>query len=167
MTKRIGLLTGGGDCPGLNPALRGCVMRGLDHGFEFTGFLEGWRGLVEGNTQPVALADVKEIVGKGGTLLGSSRTNPFKEEGAVEKCLASLKKFKIDALVACGGEDTLGVAAKFYKEHKVNVVGVPKTMDLGRTLYRDRFRRGLAAPPGAQSRRQRDVRPPQKSARPR
>jgi phosphofructokinase-like protein len=129
MAKKVGLLTGGGDCPGLNPALRGVVMRGLDHGFEFTGFLEGWRGLVEGNTQPVTLADVKEIVGKGGTFLGSSRTNPFKKDGAVEKCLANFKKFNLDALVACGGEDTLGVAAKLYKEHKVNVVGVPKTMD--------------------------------------
>lgn len=129
MAKKIGLLTGGGDCPGLNPALRGVVMRGLDHGFEFTGFLEGWRGLVEGNAQPVTLADVKEIVGKGGTFLGSSRTNPFKKEGAVQKCLDTFKKFKLDALVACGGEDTLGVAARLYKEHQVNVVGVPKTMD--------------------------------------
>src|SRR3989344_3615722 len=129
MGKKSGLRTGGGDCPGLNPALRGCVMRGLDHGFEFTGFLEGWRGLVEGHAQPVTLADVKEIVGKGGTFLGSSRTNPFKMEGAVQKCLANLKKFKMDALVACGGEDTLGVAARFYKDHAVNVVGVPKTMD--------------------------------------
>src|SRR3954464_14903865 len=129
MGKRVGLLTGGGDCPGLNPALRGAVMRGLDYGFEFTGFLEGWRGLVEGNAQPVTLQDVKEIVGKGGTFLGSSRTNPFKKEGAVEKCLATLKKFQLDALVACGGEDTLGVAAKLFNEHKVNVVGVPKTMD--------------------------------------
>jgi ATP-dependent phosphofructokinase / diphosphate-dependent phosphofructokinase len=129
MAKKIGLLTGGGDCPGLNPALRGAVMCGLDYGFEFVGFLEGWRGLVEGNTQPVTLADVKEIVGKGGTFLGSSRTNPFKKEGAVEKCLANFKKFDLHALVACGGEDTLGVAARLYKEHKVNVVGVPKTMD--------------------------------------
>jgi phosphofructokinase-like protein len=129
MGKRIGLLTGGGDCPGLNPALRGCVMRGLDHGFEFVGFLEGWRGLVEGKTQPVTLADVKEIVGKGGTFLGTSRTNPFKIEGAVPKCLETFKKLKLDALVAMGGEDTLGVANKFFKEHKLPVVGVPKTMD--------------------------------------
>jgi len=84
---------------------------------------------VEGNSQPVALQDVKELVGKGGTFLGSSRTNPFKKEGAVEKCLANLKKLKLDALVACGGEDTLGVAAKLFKLHQVNVVGVPKTMD--------------------------------------
>jgi phosphofructokinase-like protein len=137
MSKRIGLLTGGGDCPGLNPALRGCVMRGLDHGFEFVGFLEGWRGMVEGNTQPVTLADVKEIVGKGGTFLGTSRTNPFKKEGAVPKCLDNFKKLKLDALVAMGGEDTLGVANKFFIEHKLPVVGVPKTMDndLSATYY--------------------------------
>src|SRR4029077_13296711 len=118
MGKKVGLLTGGGDCPGLNPALRGCVMRGLDHGFEFTGFLEGWRGLVEGKTQPVTLTEVKEIVGKGGTILGTSRTNPFKKEGAVPKCLDTFKSLKLDALVALGGEDTLGVAARFFKEHK-------------------------------------------------
>ena len=129
MSKRIGLLTGGGDCPGLNPAIRGCVMRGLDYGFECIGILEGWRGLVEGATQPITLQDVKEIVGKGGTLLGTSRTNPFKKEGAVAKCLDNVKKLQLDALVAMGGEDTLGVAAKFFKEHQLPVVGVPKTMD--------------------------------------
>src|SRR5512135_941036 len=129
MTKRVGILTGGGDCPGLNPAIRGCVMAGLDQGFEFLVLQEGWRGLVEGNAKPLGLADVKEIVGKGGTILGTSRTNPFKMDGAVEKCLASFKKLKLDALVALGGEDTLGVASRFYKEHKLPVVGVPKTMD--------------------------------------
>ena len=129
MGKKIGVLTGGGDCPGLNPAIRGCVMRGLDRGFEFIGLMEGWRGLVEGKTMPVTLADVKEIAGKGGTILGTSRTNPFKMEGAADKCLATFKKLKLDAVVAMGGEDTLGVANKFYKEHKLPVVGVPKTMD--------------------------------------
>jgi ATP-dependent phosphofructokinase / diphosphate-dependent phosphofructokinase len=129
MSKRIAILTGGGDCPGLNPAIRGCVMAGIDKGFEFVGLQEGWRGFVEGKTQPLGLAEVKEIVGKGGTILGTSRTNPFKKEGAVEKCLATFKKLKLDALVALGGEDTLGVAARFYKEHKLPVVGVPKTMD--------------------------------------
>jgi 6-phosphofructokinase len=104
-------------------------MAGLDYGFEFVGLSEGWRGFVEGNTQPLGLSEVKEIVGKGGTILGTSRTNPFKMEGAVEKCLAIYKKLKLDALVALGGEDTLGVAARFYKEHKLPVVGVPKTMD--------------------------------------
>ncbi len=129
MSKRIAILTGGGDCPGLNPAIRGCVMAGIDKGFEFIGLQEGWRGFVEGKTQTLGLAEVKEIVGKGGTILGTSRTNPFKKEGAVEKCLATFKKLKLDALVALGGEDTLGVAARFYKEHKLPVVGVPKTMD--------------------------------------
>jgi len=129
MSKRVAILTGGGDCPGLNPAIRGCVMAGLDKGFEFVGLLEGWRGFVEGKTMPLGLAEVKEIVGKGGTILGTSRTNPFKMEGAVEKCLATFKNLKLDALVALGGEDTLGVAARFYKEHKLPVVGVPKTMD--------------------------------------
>lgn len=129
MSKKIAILTGGGDCPGLNPAIRGCVMAGLDKGFEFVGLQEGWRGFVEGKTQPLGLTEVKEIVGKGGTILGTSRTNPFKKEGAVEKCLATFKKLNLDALVALGGEDTLGVAARFYKEHTLPVVGVPKTMD--------------------------------------
>src|SRR5882762_9649490 len=127
MGKRVAILTGGGDCPGLNPAIRGCVMAGLDKEFEFIGLSEGWRGFVEGKTQPLGLAEVKEIVGKGGTILGTSRTNPFKMEGAVEKCLATFKKLKLGALVALGGEDTLGVAARFHKEHQRPVVGVPKT----------------------------------------
>ena len=129
MGKTIGILTGGGDCPGLNPAIRGAVMRGLDHGFTFTAFTEGWRGLVEGKTRPLGLEDVQDIAKLGGTILKSSRTNPFKKEGAVQKCLDNLKKFKIDALIALGGEDTLGVATRLYEEHKVNTVGVPKTMD--------------------------------------
>ena len=129
MPKRIGILTGGGDCPGLNPAIRGCVVRALDHGYETLGLLEGWKGLVEGNSVPLKLSDVEEIVVKGGTILGTSRTNPFKKEGAVQKCLDNFKKLNLDALVALGGEDTLGVATKLYKEHKVPVVGVPKTMD--------------------------------------
>lgn len=129
MSKTIGILTGGGDCPGLNPAIRGAVMRGLDHGYKFVGFLEGWRGLVEGKTRELHLEDVEDIAKLGGTILKTSRTNPFKREGAVEKVLANLKKFKIDALIAIGGEDTLGVATKLHAEYKVNVVGVPKTMD--------------------------------------
>jgi len=129
LSKKIGILTGGGDCPGLNPAIRGAVLRGADFGFEFLGFQEGWRGLVEGNAVPLKTSDVFEIVGKGGTILGTSRTNPFKKDGAVQKCLDNFKKLNLDALIACGGEDTLGVASKLFKEHKVNVVGVPKTMD--------------------------------------
>ncbi len=129
MSKKIAILTGGGDCPGLNPAIRGCVMAGLDKGFEFIGLQEGWRGFIEGKTQPLSLVDVKEIVGKGGTILGTSRTNPFKMEGAVPKCLETFKRLSLHALVALGGEDTLGVAARFHKDHKLPVVGVPKTMD--------------------------------------
>ncbi|MBN1622171.1 MAG: ATP-dependent 6-phosphofructokinase [Endomicrobiales bacterium] len=129
MAKRVGILTGGGDCPGLNPAIRGCVMKGQEFGFEFVGLVEGWKGLVEGITMPLSVDDVKEIISKGGTILGTSRTNPYKKEGGVQKCLDNIKKLKLDALVALGGEDTLGVATKLYKEHKVNVVGVPKTMD--------------------------------------
>ena len=129
MSKTIGILTGGGDCPGLNPAIRGAVMRGLDHGYNFVGLLEGWKGLVEGNSRPLRLEDVQDIAKLGGTILKTSRTNPFKREGAVQKCLDNFKKLKLDALIAMGGEDTLGVATRLHAEHKVNVVGVPKTMD--------------------------------------
>jgi 6-phosphofructokinase 1 len=129
MSKTIGILTGGGDCPGLNPAIRGAVIRGMEHGYNFVGFLEGWKGAIEGNTMPLKLSDVKEIVGKGGTILGTSRTNPFKKEGGAQKVLENLKKLNLDALIACGGEDTLGVASRLYKEFKAPVVGVPKTMD--------------------------------------
>lgn len=129
MEKTIGILTGGGDCPGLNPAIRGCVMRAHDHGYDCVGILEGWKGLVLGETIPLEIYDVTDIVGKGGTILGTSRTNPFKKEGSVEKCLENFDKLGLDALVAMGGEDTLGVANKFFKENQLPVVGVPKTMD--------------------------------------
>jgi ATP-dependent phosphofructokinase / diphosphate-dependent phosphofructokinase len=127
---RIGLLTGGGDCPGLNPALRGFVMRALDYQYECVGFLNGWKGLVDGASRPLGLADVEDIVIQGGTMLGSSRTNPFKagREDDLEKVLANIKKFELDAVVAFGGEDTLGVAHKLFKIG-VPTVGVPKTMD--------------------------------------
>ncbi|HEY2666637.1 MAG TPA: ATP-dependent 6-phosphofructokinase [Actinomycetota bacterium] len=126
---KVGVLTGGGDCPGLNPAIRGLVYRGLDHGFDFVGLEEGWRGLVEGKTLPLGLNEVQHIVNQGGTILGTSRTNPFKKEGYVDRCLATWKDLGLDALVAMGGEDTLGVATRFYTEHGLHVVGVPKTMD--------------------------------------
>ncbi len=128
---RVGILTGGGDCPGLNPAIRGAVMRGLDHGFEFVGFELGWKGLVEGLTTELPLERVESIIRDGGTMLGSSRTNPFRKgaEADLEKCLANYKRLQLDAFIAVGGEDTLGVANKFYKLHGLNMVGVPKTMD--------------------------------------
>jgi phosphofructokinase-like protein len=129
MAKRIGILTGGGDCPGLNPAIRGVVLRAAEAGIECVGLKGGWRGMVEAESRPLSPADVNEIIAKGGTMLGTSRTNPWKTEGAVEKVLGTFKKLQLDALVAMGGEDTLGVAAKLYETHKCNVVGVPKTMD--------------------------------------
>jgi phosphofructokinase-like protein len=128
---RVGILTGGGDCPGLNPAIRGAVMRGLDHGFDFVGLELGWKGLVEGLTTEISLARVEEIIRVGGTILGSSRTNPFRKGGEedLEKCLKTWDDLGLDALIALGGEDTLGVANKLFKHHGLHTVGVPKTMD--------------------------------------
>src|SRR6266545_4826624 len=101
---RVGILTGGVDCPGLNPAIRGAVMRGLDHGFEFVGLELGWKGLVEGLTTEVTLARVEEIIRIGGTILGSSRTNPFRQgaEDQREKCLKTWSELQLDALIALG-----------------------------------------------------------------
>ena len=128
---KIGMLTGGGDCPGLNPAIRGAVLRLLDYGDEVIGFTQGWKGLVEGNTEPLTLERVEGIINQGGTILRSSRTNPFApgKEAQLEAVLANIKKFELDALVALGGEDTLGVASKLYTQYGVKTVGVPKTMD--------------------------------------
>ncbi|MDP3542055.1 MAG: ATP-dependent 6-phosphofructokinase [Elusimicrobiota bacterium] len=129
MAKRIAILTGGGDCPGLNPAIRGVVLKAAKLGYECVGIQEGWKGMINGTAKPIGPDDVREMVGRGGTMLGTSRTNPYKKEGGVEGVLNTFKKLDLHALVAMGGEDTLGVANKLYKEHKVNVVGVPKTMD--------------------------------------
>jgi 6-phosphofructokinase 1 len=126
--KRIGVLTGGGDCPGLNPAIRGIVMRAQDFDYEVVGIRNGWKGLLENQTQPLTLEDVEEIISKGGTILGTSRTNPFKKENGKERVLENMKKLGLDALIAIGGEDTLGVASKFAEEG-MRVVGIPKTMD--------------------------------------
>ncbi|MEY4915775.1 MAG: hypothetical protein RJA02_2044, partial [Armatimonadota bacterium] len=97
---KVGILTGGGDCPGLNPAIRGVVYRGIDLGFEFVGIQEGWRGLVKANYEPLGLADVEEIIYQGGTMLGSSRTNPFKNPDDLNAVLANIKSAKFDAIVA-------------------------------------------------------------------
>lgn len=129
MAKKIGILTGGGDCPGLNPAIKGCVWAAEKSGYECVGLTDGWKGLVEGLTTPLDRNITEYLIGKGGTRLGTSRTNPFKSEDGAKKCLETFKKLDLHALVAMGGEDTLGVATRFYKEHKLNVVGVPKTMD--------------------------------------
>ncbi len=127
--KKLAILTGGGDCPGLNPAIRGVVLKATDLGYECLGVQEGWKGMISGDAKPLRREDVEEIVGRGGTILGTSRTNPYKKEGGVEGVVGTFKKLGLHALVAMGGEDTLGVAAKLYKEKKLNVVGVPKTMD--------------------------------------
>ncbi len=129
MIKRIGILTGGGDCSGLNPTIRGAVYRAQDYNYEVYGIQEGWKGLVKGNISPLSLSEVKEIVDRGGTALGTSRLNPYKIDNGVKQVLDSIKKFKLDAIIAIGGEDTLGVANKLFKEENIKLVGAPKTMD--------------------------------------
>ncbi len=134
---RIGVLTGGGDCPGLNAVIRAVVRKGVSaYGYEFIGFRDGWRGPLEGQTRTLDISDVRGILPRGGTILGSSRTNPFKIDGGVEKIKANLAEQSIDALIAIGGDDTLGVAAKLH-DLDVHVIGVPKTIDndLGATDY--------------------------------
>src|SRR4051812_4784868 len=126
---RIGVLTGGGDCPGLNAVIRGVVRKGVAaYGHDFVGFRDGWRGPLEGMTRPLGIAEVRGILPRGGTILGSSRTNPFKIEAGVERIKGNLAEQGIDALIAIGGEDTLGVASRLT-DLGVNVVGVPKTID--------------------------------------
>ena len=126
---RIGMLTGGGDCPGLNAVIRAVVRKGeTNYGDQFIGFMDGWRGLIDNATMPLDWETCRNILDKGGTILGTSRTNPYKVEGGVDKVLATLKDQQIDALVAIGGDDTLGVANKLLAEG-VSAVGVPKTID--------------------------------------
>lgn len=129
MSKRVALLTGGGDCPGLNAVIRAVTRRSLDRGYEAVGVREGWRGLVEGKFQPLDVRAISGILPRGGTILGTTRTNPYKVDGGVERVLETFAAQKLDALVAIGGEDTLGVAARLYEEHAFPVVGVPKTID--------------------------------------
>jgi phosphofructokinase-like protein len=126
---RVGVLTGGGDCPGLNAVIRAVVRQGVKgHGFEFVGFRDGWRGPLEGLTMELGIAQCRGILPRGGTILGSSRTNPFKIEDGVQRIKDNLAAAGVDALVAIGGEDTLGVATKLF-DLGVNVIGVPKTID--------------------------------------
>jgi ATP-dependent phosphofructokinase / diphosphate-dependent phosphofructokinase len=126
---RIGVLTGGGDCPGLNAVIRAVVRKGeVTYHDEFVGFLDGWRGVIEDRTTPLDVERCRGILPRGGTILGTSRTNPYKVDGGVAKALDTLRSERIDALVAIGGEDTLGVANKLCAEG-VSVVGVPKTID--------------------------------------
>jgi len=126
---RIGMLTGGGDCPGLNAVIRAAVRKGiLHHGDEFIGFMEGWRGVIENVTMPLTLETTSGILQKGGTILRSSRTNVKKVEGGFEKCLETIKKNNLDALIALGGDDTQSITLALG-ERGVKCVGVPKTID--------------------------------------
>jgi ATP-dependent phosphofructokinase / diphosphate-dependent phosphofructokinase len=127
--QRVGVLTGGGDCPGLNAVIRAVTRRSVDRGHEVLAVREGWRGLVEARFEPLGLREISGILPRGGTIIGTTRTNPYKLDGGVERVLANTRDAGIDALVAIGGEDTLGVAARLYREHEFPVVGVPKTID--------------------------------------
>jgi phosphofructokinase-like protein len=126
---RIGVLTGGGDCPGLNAVIRAVVRKGIEgYGWDIVGFRNGWLGPIEGLTKPIGLDDVEDILDRGGTILGSSRTNPYRVDDGPAKIKSVLAEQGVDALVAIGGEDTLGVAKRLTDEG-VKVVGVPKTID--------------------------------------
>ncbi len=126
---RIGMLTGGGDCPGLNAVIRGVVRKGVaDYGHEIVGYRHGWRGVVEGESVILGLDSIRGLLRRGGTILGTSRTNPYKSDDGVARVIATLAADGVDAVIAIGGEDTLGVADKLSRDG-VNVVGVPKTID--------------------------------------
>src|SRR6184192_1918762 len=126
---RIGILTGGGDCPGLNAVIRAVGRRAFTRGWDALGVREGWRGLVDGIFMPLGPREISGILPRGGTILGTTWTNPYKVEGGVDRVLEHFEREGLDALVAIGGEDTLGVAARLFAEHDFPVVGVPKTID--------------------------------------
>ncbi|WP_442737860.1 6-phosphofructokinase [Streptomyces pseudogriseolus] len=127
---RVGVLTGGGDCPGLNAVIRAVVRKGVqEYGYEFTGFRDGWRGPLDGFTVPLDIPAVRGILPRGGTVLGSSRTNPLNERDGIRRITDNLAALGVDALITIGGEDTLGVATRLTEEYGVPCVGVPKTID--------------------------------------
>ncbi len=135
---RIGVLTGGGDCPGLNAVIRAIVRKGVEnYGHEFVGYRDGWRGPLEGDSRPLGVPEVRGILPRGGTILGSSRTNPLAEEGGAARIAESMAVAGVDGLIAIGGEDTLGAASRLHDESGIPVIGVPKTIDndLGATDY--------------------------------
>jgi len=126
---RIGLLTGGGDCPGLNAVIRAVVRKGIDaHGDELFGFKDGWRGVLEDSGEPLSIESTRGILPRGGTILGSSRTNPYKREDGVTRVRQTFERRGLDGLIAIGGEDTLGVASRLHRDG-LPVIGVPKTID--------------------------------------
>ncbi|MDP3723338.1 MAG: ATP-dependent 6-phosphofructokinase [Candidatus Omnitrophota bacterium] len=126
--RRLGVLTGGGDCPGLNPVIRAVTRRAIQGGLTVIGIRNGWKGLVEANAAPLDLQSVSGILPKGGTILGTSRTNPYKRPEDHARVLETMRRLQLDAIIAIGGEDTLGVATRLAKEG-VRIVGVPKTID--------------------------------------
>src|SRR5262245_33383969 len=127
---RIGVLTGGGDCPGLNAVIRAIVRKGVEfHGHDFVGYRDGWHGPLNADSRPLGVPDVRGILPRGGTILGSSRTNPFKQQGDAERLIENLEKDGVEGLIAIGGEDTLGAASRLHSEHGVKIIGVPKTID--------------------------------------
>ncbi len=127
---RVGVLTGGGDCPGLNAVIRALVRKGVqEYGYEFTGFRDGWRGPLDGVTVPLDIPAVRGILPRGGTVLGSSRTNPLNQQDGIRRIKDNLAALGVDALVTIGGEDTLGVATRLADEYGIPCVGVPKTID--------------------------------------
>jgi phosphofructokinase-like protein len=127
---RFGVLTGGGDCPGLNAVIRAVVRKGIDvHGHEIVGFRDGWRGPLEGDHEPLTIESTRGILPRGGTILGTSRTNPFKSEDGPDMIRETLSELGIDGLIAIGGEDTLGAANRLHAEQGLSVLGVPKTID--------------------------------------
>jgi phosphofructokinase-like protein len=127
---RFGVLTGGGDCPGLNAVIRAVVRKGIDlHGHEIVGFRDGWRGPLENEHEELTIESTRGILPRGGTILGTSRTNPFKGDGGPDLIRETIDGLELDGLIAIGGEDTLGAAMRLHAEHGVNVLGVPKTID--------------------------------------
>jgi phosphofructokinase-like protein len=127
---RFGVLTGGGDCPGLNAVIRAIVRKGIALcGDEIVGFRDGWRGPLENDAEELTIESTRGILPRGGTILGTSRTNPFKRDDGPERIAESLEALGLDGLIAIGGEDTLGAASRLHAEHGLNVLGVPKTID--------------------------------------
>jgi len=126
--RQLGVLTGGGDCPGLNPVIRAVTRRAIQAGITVVGIRNGWKGLIQGDTIPLDLQSVSGILHRGGTILGTSRTNPYKRPEDAAKVIEHITSLRLDALIAIGGEDTLGVATKLSKDGQ-RVVGVPKTID--------------------------------------
>jgi 6-phosphofructokinase 1 len=126
--KKIGVLTGGGDCPGLNAVIRAVVKKSMKYNWETIGIKNGWKGLINGEMELLTGYNVSGILPKGGTIIGTSRTNPFNDEKDVQKLIENIKKFNIDALVVIGGDDTLSVAHKLHNIG-VTIVGIPKTID--------------------------------------